>query len=94
MGRNQILQHHLLAAAALLPNGRNRAAIEGTRLGGFREHNMLSFNEPGLIAQRQGIANAEQAVSKMAAALSAISEKQRGTQDNLSTSKEGAIITS
>ena len=33
----------------------------------------LSYNEPGWIAQRHSVANAEQVVSKMAAALSAIS---------------------
>ena len=33
----------------------------------------LSYNEPGWIAQRHGVANAEQVVGKMAAALSAIS---------------------
>ena len=35
----------------------------------------LSYSEPGWIAQRHGIANAEPVVSKMAAALSAISRK-------------------
>ena len=33
----------------------------------------LSYNEPGWIAQRHSVANAEQVVSKMAAALSAMS---------------------
>jgi len=33
----------------------------------------LSYNEPAWIAQRHSVANAEQVVSKMAAALSAIS---------------------
>jgi uncharacterized protein (DUF302 family) len=33
----------------------------------------LSYNEPSWIAQRHGVANAEPVVSKMAAALSAIS---------------------
>jgi uncharacterized protein (DUF302 family) len=33
----------------------------------------LSYNEPGWIVQRHSVANAEQVVSKMAAALSAIS---------------------
>jgi uncharacterized protein (DUF302 family) len=33
----------------------------------------LSYNEPGWIAQRHSVANAEQVVSKMAATLSAIS---------------------
>ena len=33
----------------------------------------LSYNEPGWIAQRHSVANAEQVVSKMAAGLSAIS---------------------
>src|SRR5437870_3312943 len=35
----------------------------------------LSYNEPGWIAQRHNIANTEPVVSKMAAALSAISRK-------------------
>jgi uncharacterized protein (DUF302 family) len=35
----------------------------------------LSYNEPGWIAQRHGVANVEQVVSKMAAALSAMSRK-------------------
>src|SRR6266576_7082338 len=35
----------------------------------------LSYNEPGWIAQRHNVANAEPVVSKMAAALSAISRK-------------------
>ena len=35
----------------------------------------LSYNEPRWIAQRHGLDNAEQVVSKMAAALSAISRK-------------------
>src|SRR5438552_12153875 len=35
----------------------------------------LSYNEPSWIAQRHGVANAEQVVSKMAAALSAMSRK-------------------
>jgi uncharacterized protein (DUF302 family) len=35
----------------------------------------LSYNEPNWIAQRHGIANAEPVVSKMSAALSAISRK-------------------
>jgi uncharacterized protein (DUF302 family) len=35
----------------------------------------LSYNEPGWIVQRHSVANAEQVVSKMAAALSAISRK-------------------
>ena len=40
----------------------------------------LSYNEPGWIAQRHSVANAEQVVSKMAAALSAISRKAGNTQ--------------
>jgi uncharacterized protein (DUF302 family) len=41
----------------------------------------LSYNEPGWIAQRHGVdANAEPIVSKMAAALSAISRKAADTQ--------------
>src|SRR5438477_7529374 len=39
----------------------------------------LSYNEPGWIAQRHGVANAEQVVSKMAAALSAISKTATNT---------------
>jgi uncharacterized protein (DUF302 family) len=39
----------------------------------------LSYNEPGWIAQRHSVANAEQVVSKMAAALSAISRKAADT---------------
>jgi uncharacterized protein (DUF302 family) len=35
----------------------------------------LSYNEPGWIVQRHSVANLEQVVSKMAAALSAISRK-------------------
>jgi uncharacterized protein (DUF302 family) len=35
----------------------------------------LSYNEPNWIAQRHGVANAEPIVSKMSAALSAISRK-------------------
>jgi len=35
----------------------------------------LSYNEPGWIAQRHGVANAEPVVSKMSAALSAMSRK-------------------
>jgi uncharacterized protein (DUF302 family) len=35
----------------------------------------LSYNEPNWIAQRHGVANAEPVVSKMSAALSAISRK-------------------
>lgn len=35
----------------------------------------LSYNEPGWIAQRHGVANAEPVVSKMIAALSAMSRK-------------------
>jgi uncharacterized protein (DUF302 family) len=40
----------------------------------------LSNNEPGWIAQRHSVANAEQVVSKMAAALSAISRKAADSQ--------------
>jgi uncharacterized protein (DUF302 family) len=40
----------------------------------------LSYNEPGWIVQRHSVANAEQVVSKMAAALSAISRKAADTQ--------------
>jgi len=41
----------------------------------------LSYNEPGWIAQRHGVdANAEQVVSKMAAALSAMSRKAANSQ--------------
>src|ERR1700736_1768151 len=35
----------------------------------------LSYNEPGWVAQRHGVANAEPVVSKMTAALSAMSRK-------------------
>jgi len=35
----------------------------------------LSYNEPSWIAQRHGVANAEPVVSKMSAAISAISRK-------------------
>jgi uncharacterized protein (DUF302 family) len=40
----------------------------------------LSYNEPSWIAQRHGIANAEPVVSKMAAALSAITRKAADPQ--------------
>ena len=41
----------------------------------------LSYNEPGWIAQRHRVdANAEQVVSKMAAALSAMSRKAADSQ--------------
>jgi uncharacterized protein (DUF302 family) len=40
----------------------------------------LSYNEPGWIAQRHSVANAEQVVSKMASALSAISRKAADPQ--------------
>ena len=40
----------------------------------------LSYNEPGWIAQRHSAANAEQVVSKMAAALSAMSRKAADSQ--------------
>src|SRR5207253_8158229 len=40
----------------------------------------LSYNEPRWIAQRHGVANAEQVVSNMAAALSAISRTATNTQ--------------
>jgi uncharacterized protein (DUF302 family) len=40
----------------------------------------LSYNEPGWIVQRHSVGNAEQVVSKMAGALSAISRKAANTQ--------------
>jgi uncharacterized protein (DUF302 family) len=40
----------------------------------------LSYNEPGWIAQRHSIANADPAVSKMTAALSAMSRKAADSQ--------------
>ena len=40
----------------------------------------LSYNEPGWIVQRHSVANAEQVVSKMAAALSAMSRKAADSQ--------------
>jgi uncharacterized protein (DUF302 family) len=40
----------------------------------------LSHNEPGWIVQRHSVANAEQVVSKMAAALSAMSRKAADSQ--------------
>jgi uncharacterized protein (DUF302 family) len=40
----------------------------------------LSYNEPGWIVQRHSVANAEQVVSKMAAALSAMSRKAANPQ--------------
>ena len=40
----------------------------------------LSYNEPSWIAQRHSVANAEQVVSKMAAALSAMSRKAADSQ--------------
>jgi uncharacterized protein (DUF302 family) len=40
----------------------------------------LSYNEPGWIAQRHGVTNAEQVASKMAAALSAMSRKATDSQ--------------
>jgi uncharacterized protein (DUF302 family) len=40
----------------------------------------LSYNEPGWIVQRHSVGNAEQVVSKMAAALSAISRKAAASQ--------------
>lgn len=40
----------------------------------------ISYNEPSWIAQRHGVANSEQVVSKMAAALSAISRKATDPQ--------------
>jgi uncharacterized protein (DUF302 family) len=40
----------------------------------------LSYNEPSWVAQRHSVANAEQVVSKMAAALSANSRKAADTQ--------------
>ena len=40
----------------------------------------LSYNEPGWIVQRHNVANAEQVVSKMAAALSEMSRKAADSQ--------------
>ena len=40
----------------------------------------LSYNEPGWIVQRHSVGNAEQVVSKMAAALSAMSRTATNTQ--------------
>ncbi len=40
----------------------------------------LSYNEPGWIAQRHSVANAKPVVSKMAAALSAMSRKAANSQ--------------
>jgi uncharacterized protein (DUF302 family) len=40
----------------------------------------ISYNEPGWIAQRHSVANAEPVVSKMAAALSAMSKAAAGTR--------------
>jgi uncharacterized protein (DUF302 family) len=40
----------------------------------------LSYNEPGWIAQRHSVANADPVVSKMTAALSAISRKAADSQ--------------
>jgi uncharacterized protein (DUF302 family) len=40
----------------------------------------ISYNEPSWIAQRHGVADAEAAVSKMAAALGAISRKAADPQ--------------
>ncbi len=40
----------------------------------------LSYNEPGWIVQRHNVANAEQVVSKMTAALSAMSRKAADSQ--------------
>src|SRR6266566_5267268 len=40
----------------------------------------LSYNEPGWIVQRHNVSNAEQVVSKMAAALSAMSRKAADSQ--------------
>jgi uncharacterized protein (DUF302 family) len=42
----------------------------------------LSYNEPSWIAQRHGIANAELAVSKMAAGLNAISKAVTNSRSN------------
>jgi uncharacterized protein (DUF302 family) len=39
----------------------------------------LSYNEPGWIAQRHGVANAQPVVDKMAALLSAMSKKASGS---------------
>jgi uncharacterized protein (DUF302 family) len=41
----------------------------------------LSYNEPSWIAQRHGVRNAEQVVSKMAAALSAMARKATNPTD-------------
>ena len=41
----------------------------------------LSYNEPSWIAQRHGVRNAEQVVSKMAAALSAMARKATNSTD-------------
>jgi uncharacterized protein (DUF302 family) len=43
----------------------------------------LSYNEPGWIAQRHSVTDAEPVVSKMAAALSAMSRKAAGLQQTL-----------
>jgi len=40
----------------------------------------ISYNEPGWIAQRHSVANAEPVVSKMVAALSAMSKAAAGTR--------------
>jgi uncharacterized protein (DUF302 family) len=40
----------------------------------------LSYNEPGWIAQRHSVANADPVVSKMTAALSAMSRKAADSQ--------------
>jgi len=40
----------------------------------------ISYNQPGWIAQRHSVANAEPVVSKMAAALSAMSKAAAGTR--------------
>jgi len=40
----------------------------------------MSYNQPGWIAQRHSVANAEPVVSKMAAALSAMSKAAAGTR--------------
>lgn len=40
----------------------------------------ISYNEPSWIAQRHSVANAEPVVSKMAAALSAMSKAAAGTR--------------
>ena len=54
----------------------------------------LSYNEPSWIAQRHGATNVKPIVSKMTAALTAISRKAAQNVDNVFISKEGASGTS